>query len=385
MNKNINISNNSSDERLDRVLELMNRRERLTADEAAWLSKQPECRQDVDDVLLMEQATMEAYSPQAPDVDAAWQRFSDKFSVEHPRRISRWLWAAVGTAAVVCLVVGFFRYFSRPARPQLQGDVVLTADESVQRVSLTNADGDEIDMTDRTALGKMGANVSGKGTMTLSAKASDLPQVLTLRIPRGKMFKLTLSDGTEVWINNDTRLTYPSQFTGKTRHVWLQGEAYFKVHHDARHPFVVSAGNVQTTVLGTEFNVRAHDAADTHVTLISGRVAVSSKSGAQTRLTPGKDASLQANGNLAVKDVDVDSYLYWRDGYFYFDGASLESIMEELGRWYNMNVVFRNEQAKSLEMHFICGRKDGIDRAVKLLNMMGKARVERRGDTLYIY
>lgn len=385
MSKNIDISNISSDERLERILELMNRREHLTSDEAEWLSRQPECQRDVNDVLTMEQATLEAYAPQAPDVDDAWQRFTNKFPQVHHRHISHWLWAVVGAAAVVCLIVGFFRYFPRPAHPQLHGDVVLTADESVQRISLTNADGDEIDLSDKAALGKMGANVSGQGTMSLSAKAADLPQVLTLRIPRGKMFKLTLSDGTEVWINNDTRLTYPSQFRGKIRHVWLQGEAYFKVHHDARHPFVVSAGNIQTTVLGTEFNIRAHNAADTHVTLISGSVAVSSKSGAKARLTPGKDASLQTDGNLAVKDVDTESYLFWRDGYFYFDGASLESIMEELGRWYNMNVVFRNEQAKGLEMHFICERKSGIDQAVKLLNMMGKARVERKGDTLYIY
>ena len=368
---------------ISKAVDLMDDSALLTNEELDGLKDNPSVGRAVGDLLDVEQATLEAYSPRRPDVEQAWQRFVGRHPQQAVRRAPLWLWTVIGSAAIVLVVLGLFRYMQSD-KPRLKGDVVLTADNSVQRVSLVNAQGDEIDVTDKADLSKVGAKALRKDELVLTVTAQEMPQVLTLNIPRGQIFKLTLSDGTEVWLNNDTRLTYPSQFKGRERRVRLEGEAYFKVHHDASHPFVVEAGQLQARVLGTEFNICARRASDAHVTLIDGSVMVKSKAD-HARLVPGKDACLQSDGTLAVKEVDIDSYVYWRDGYFYFDGATLETIMEELGRWYNMNVVFGNEEAKGYEMHFLCERNGDIDQTIKLINIMGKVRAERHGNTLYIY
>ena len=368
---------------ISKAVDLMEDSALLTNEELDGLKDNPSVGRAVGDLLDVEQATLEAYSPRRPDVEQAWQRFVGRHPQQAVRRAPLWLWTVIGSAAIVLLVLGLFRYMQSD-KPRLKGDVVLTADNSVQRVSLVNAQGDEIDVTDKADLSKVGAKALRKDELVLTGTAQEMPQVLTLNIPRGQIFKLTLSDGTEVWLNNDTRLTYPSQFKGRERRVRLEGEAYFKVHHDVSHPFVVETGQLQARVLGTEFNICACRASDAHVTLIDGSVMVKSKAD-HARLVPGKDACLQSDGTLAVKEVDIDSYVYWRDGYFYFDGATLETIMEELGRWYNMNVVFGNEEAKGYEMHFLCERNGDIDQTIKLINIMGKVRAERHGNTLYIY
>ena len=102
------------------------------------------------------------------------------------------------------------------------------------------------------------------------------------------------------------------------------------------------------------------------------------------RLTPGQDAKLNDDGSLGVAEVDIESYLYWRDGYFYFDDISLENIMQDVGRWYNLNVVFQNADARNYHMHFLADKRGGIDHVVKLLNSMGKVTVTLKDNTLMV-
>lgn len=229
----------------------------------------------------------------------------------------------------------------------------------------------------------MGVNVKAK-EMTLTANAADTPDRLTLTIPRGQTYKITLSDGSEVWMNNDCRLVYPNYFTGKERRVKVEGEAYFKVAPDAKHPFIVVANGIEAKVLRTEFNVRSYGNADTHVTLIKGKVAVRTDASHEAVLTPGQDAQLNDDGTLGIADVDIDSYLYWRDGYFYFDNVALENIMQDIGRWYNLNVVFANNDVRNYHLHFLADKRGGIDHVVKLLNGMGKMNVTLKDNTLTI-
>lgn len=378
----------TEEEAINDVLDIMQDKDKLSDETLAELKQQRLLAAAMDGVCDLEQATLEAYSPVQPQEHEAWERMmlrhpelkGPDHTTHHQRTV--WLWFA-GIAASIAILWCFY-YFTQPQSPQLQGDVVLTADDGDQRVQLTDDSGEEINLGSKEDLSKLGAHARGKDELTLTATASTALQVLTIKIPRGQMFKLILSDGTEVWLNNDTRLKYPSRFIGRTRQVWLEGEAYFKVKHNAARPFIVHAGDLQTIVHGTEFDVSAHEASQPHVALINGAVTVKSKNGQSSFLTPGKDASLTENGRIVVKDVDVEAYAYWKDGYFYFDGATLETIMKELGRWYNMNVVFKDEKAKNLEMHFICERKEHVDKAIKLLNMMGKAEIEYRDNTIYI-
>jgi len=146
----------------------------------------------------------------------------------------------------------------------------------------------------------------------------------------------------------------------------------------------VQTNNLKTRVLGTQFNVSNYSTTNSHVTLIEGSVEVSNSKGRVTRIKPGEDAHLQQNGAFDVKEVDVDSYIYWKDGFFYFDNVSLVDIMQSLGRWYNVNIVFSNKAAMDYKMHYLCDRKGGIEHAITLLNRMKKVELKREGNTLYI-
>ena len=196
-------------------------------------------------------------------------------------------------------------------------------------------------------------------------------QIHRLSIPRGETFKVVLSDGTEVFLNSDSRLAYPTVFKGKERVVSLEGEAYFKVTKDAKHPFIVKSGNLQVRVLGTEFNVRSYSPIDVRVTLITGKVAVSDTCGIHSvEMMPGQSAQLSSDGTFAVNEVDIESFLYWKEGFFYFDDVALVDMMKEIGRWYNIDIEFRNSKIMDLRMHFFANRHQDIFHLIELLNRM---------------
>lgn len=151
----------------------------------------------------------------------------------------------------------------------------------------------------------------------------------------------------------------------------MEGEAYFKVTKDAKHPFIVKSGNLQVRVLGTEFNVRSYSPIDVRVTLITGKVAVSDTCGIHSvEMMPGQSAQLSSDGTFAVNEVDIESFLYWKEGFFYFDDVALVDMMKEIGRWYNIDIEFRNSKIMDLRMHFFANRHQDIFHLIELLNRM---------------
>lgn len=265
--------------------------------------------------------------------------------------------------------------------------LLLRAENTITHPMLTSEKGKVVELDgkqDTEQLAALGVTTQGTREMKLTANAEETPDRLTLTIPRGQTYKLTLSDGSEVWMNNDCRLVYPNRFVGKERRVKIEGEAYFKIAPDASHPFIVEANGMEAKVLGTEFNVRSYDRSDVHVTLIKGSVEVTTAEKHNALLTPGQDAKLNDDGSLGIAEVDIESYLYWRDGYFYYDDIALENIMKDIGRWYNLNIVIENNEYRQLHLHFLADKRGGIDHVIKLINSMGKVKVERKDNTLIV-
>lgn len=166
----------------------------------------------------------------------------------------------------------------------------------------------------------------------------------TLTVPRGGEYRLTLSDGTQVWLNSDSRLSYPVAFAGGRREVALTGEAYFKVATDREKPFIVKADGYDVVVTGTEFNVRSFGGGAAVTTLVEGAVDIYLDD-IRTHLRPGQQAVL-ADGCLSVADVNAADYISWKDGYFNFIQQPLGDILEELARWYDIEVVYDNRAAR---------------------------------------
>jgi ferric-dicitrate binding protein FerR (iron transport regulator) len=186
-----------------------------------------------------------------------------------------------------------------------------------------------------------------------------------------------LEDGTEVYMNTGSKIIFPNHFKSDSRIVEVEGEAYFKVTKDPNRPFIVKTTSFSTRVLGTEFNIRAYPQGESSVTLVTGKVLVTpgENEANQVTLSPGQNATC-SGGQLLVKDVDVENYIAWKDGYFFFEEASLEDIMAEISRWYNVRVEYDNENLKKLKFKFWANRESSFQDAVLLLNQVGKVDIK---------
>lgn len=168
----------------------------------------------------------------------------------------------------------------------------------------------------------------------------------TLLNPRGsQVVNLSLSDGTRVWLNAASSLKYPVSFLGESREVEITGEAYFEVAKDRSKRFIVRGGGVTTEVLGTHFNVNNYaDDGVVRVTLLKGKVKTSA-AGGSVLLSPGQQAQAGQSVKKAEK-VDLEEVMAWKNGAFSFKGTSIASLLQELSRWYDIEVIYEGEVPK---------------------------------------
>ena len=170
-------------------------------------------------------------------------------------------------------------------------------------------------------------------------------------IPRGGEFKLILADGTAVWLNSDSELSYPTAFAGQKREVFLRGEAYFDVKPDSLHPFIVHVDEVRIQVLGTQFNINTYAEGSIKTVLVEGSVDLRNRAGEHVVLTPNRMADYRTvEGRFELTDVDVQPHVAWREGNFIFQSESLESIMNKLSVWYDLNVFYANEGLRDIRL-----------------------------------
>lgn len=176
-------------------------------------------------------------------------------------------------------------------------------------------------------------------------------------------------------------------FTKDSRKVILTGEAYFKVAHDKESPFVVETDKMKIRVLGTEFNFRNYTSEKTQVSLIDGSISIlaSDNSESDIILKPGQGAYVEKDGHIHVlKEVDTYGITQWINGYFYFQNRPFIEILQDLGRWYNVGVVFENLQYIDDKMHFSALRSASLAQALDNLNRLQKVHVVLEGNNIVI-
>jgi ferric-dicitrate binding protein FerR (iron transport regulator) len=195
----------------------------------------------------------------------------------------------------------------------------------------------------------------------------------------GAQYKLLLPDGSRVWLNALSTLSYTSALVNGCRSVTLKGEAYFEIAKDARHPFIVSANNVVIRVKGTGFNVRAYaneQAVD--ILLTHGAVTINDAHA----LHPGEEALALADGKLRITKGDTVAALAWKEGVFNFKNAALEDIMQEIARWYNASIVYKEKT----ERHFTAEipRQLPVSTLLHLLEATGDVHFSISGKTITV-
>jgi len=274
------------------------------------------------------------------------------------RRISfiqRWGWVA---ASVIVLAAASFFWLNNRNKPASShtSPAVATIAPGRNGAILTLADGSQMVLD---SLGN-GVIASQKGAKLLmkdgrlaydpSGEITGAMTYNTMTTPRGRQFRLTLPDGTLVWLNAASAIRFPTAFSEKARSVSVTGEAYFEVTTNPARPFVVKVDDKEEIkVLGTSFNVNAYgEEENITTTLVDGSVRVETslrktRDPAAVTLKPGQQALLQSKGQTSiVRQADIDQVLAWKNGLFNFDNASLQQIMRQLERWYNIEVVYDN-------------------------------------------
>lgn len=227
----------------------------------------------------------------------------------------------------------------------------------------------------------------GEITYTGDPKAGDREEVLnTLTVPKGAEFRIRLADGTVVHLNADSRLQYPTFFSGKERRVRLQGEAWFEVAKNAEIPFYVMAEDVEIRVYGTSFNVNTHGMRTVQTVLTEGEVGVRAlRTGEEVRMRPGQLAEYGRSGReIQLREVNVRQYTAWKEGYFYFDDQPLEEMMNELGRWYDMEIIYRSDGGRMLHFSGYVQRYKDVRRILATLTEAVGLRFEVSGNRITV-
>lgn len=191
----------------------------------------------------------------------------------------------------------------------------------------------------------------------------------TVKTAKGNQYQLQLPDGSKVWLNAESSIRFPVSF-GKERRVEITGEAYFDVKHNSQLPFVVAVNGFEVHDLGTQFNVNAYtNETAVRTTLVEGKVRI--EHGGATILKPGEQAEVNEKGRVKVlKDVDVEAAVAWKNGRFMFDNNNIQSVMRQLERWYNIEVVYAGNVSTE---EFVGGvsRFENISEVLKMLEKTG--------------
>ena len=270
------------------------------------------------------------------------------------------LWPRIAAAASVLIILGLgslFVFRKKPAQPiverQPAGNDILPAGA---RATLTLLDGRTIplDSGGSQTLARQGnetiSSVDGQliyNTDHTPAKPDGNMVYNTLTTRPGEHYSLVLPDGTKVWLNAASSITYPVVFNENERKVNTTGELYFEIVHNSKQPFKVAVRDQLVEDLGTHLNIDAYDDEPTiNTTLLEGSVKVS-KGSASATLTPGEQATIRPDGNsFELKKIDADQAIAWKNGYFYFDRADIQTVMRQLARWYNVQVIYKGEIPK---------------------------------------
>lgn len=288
-------------------------------------------------------------------VNEHYRRFGKRVRAGQRSKVVRF-WLRVA-AALILLAAGVL-WFIMHQRPVLQPPAIALQNDAKpggDHATLTLANGQTISL-DSTGNGNI-ASIDGmqvikvdSGQLALKGSAGTQTQAYnTLATPRGGRFAIQLPDGTKVWLNAATTLKFPVAFSGNERRVQLDGEAYFEVAHDAQKPFYVTARGQQIKVLGTHFNVNSYaDENGIRTTLLQGSVQVSA-AGKEALLKPGQEAILQS-GNITTQKANMERATAWKDGLLDMDGQSLEEIMRQVSRWYNVDVEYVGGSAPNIKL-----------------------------------
>lgn len=323
----------------------------------------------------------------AVDIFRGWKELKEKQKRQKRRLLTM---RVVKYAAMVLLLLSGGLYWFVGWEEDKQTELPIARDVLPKNpeVMLILADGSSVDLKDGcvgevqerngTLIGLEGKSIHYSG----GEKEADTLLMNKLVVPCGAEYKLILADGTMVWLNADSELIYPVNFKSDSRELQLKGEAYFDVAKDSLRPFIIHTEQFGIRVTGTQFNIRTYPNEIPSTTLAEGSVQL--LHGQQTiTLIPSQQASI-INGRIEIKKVNLEEAIAWRYNAFSFTEESLEAIMNELSRRYNVSVFYQNPEIKNLHFTAWFRRNSTLQEIIDVLEKTQGIKIESKGKTLTV-
>lgn len=306
----------------------------------------------------------------------------------------KWRWAAAAAIVTGIITGGYLLFFDRPGKEVANTENASRINDipapTGTKTTLTLAGGKTIflDSVQNGVLTQQGnVQVSKLANNQLAYNTSTAKTMETvyntLSTAKGGQTMVVLADGTQVWLDAASSLTYPTAFTGGTRSVTLTGQAYFEVAHRSNQPFVVKVSGTEVKDIGTAFNINAYaDEPGARITLVEGAVAVAHQD-RQVVLKPGQQARLDGAQLSVAAGVDVDEVLAWKNGQFQFDNAGTAEIMRQVARWYDVDIRYEGDV---LQRHFSGGvsRAANVSALLQVLELTKSVRFRVEGKQIIV-
>ena len=321
------------------------------------------------------------------DAGGAWQVVQQKAARRRRKRLMRVYQVAASVVIILGVAIAFLlREESTPVVPVVKVEEI-TPGRSMAKLTVASGDVYHLDSLHRVDLITSLAENNGKEVVFIDRQLEEGEREIKynkVEIPRGGEYQIVLGDGTRVYLNAQTELRFPESFaSSEQRLVYLSGEAYFEVTKNPSKPFIVQCRDYAVKVLGTSFNVNSYEGDETSkTTLATGKVEID-MDGKQTILNPGQQAIIK-NGEVNVKEVDVEVYTTWMFDNFRFQSESIQEIMTKLSRWYAIDVFYMNESVRNYHFTGYLPRYAKIADVLELLSLTTNIKFDVEGKTVIV-
>lgn len=341
---------------------------------------------------IQDKASFFARNEQFESVDTkrAWMKFTEAVGIEGKKKRSL-IFLKYAAAVLFPLLIGTMVYWLIYERAGIDQAYTSKILPGAKNAFLVLSSGERIDLGKE----KVKAMKEADGTIIkrnndelnyIRQKGEASGEVLLdkLVVPRGGEYSIVLSDGTKVFLNSMSKLVYPVRFSDDERKVILEGEGYFEVQKDEKHPFIVQVNGMQVQVLGTSFNVKAYqDEQNIYTTLVEGCVSIltgDSTVSQEHTLAPDQQAVFdKGNATVSVQNVDADQYMQWTKGRYVFADQSLDEIMKTLSRWYDFSFHYNDESLKEMRFEGGLNKYESIEPVLDIITRTGKVKVSVKG------
>ncbi|WP_421918806.1 FecR family protein [Marinifilum sp.] len=354
----------------------------------AWINTSDMNRKTYEKIL--KDSLFLRWSLKSKQIDTKYELKKFENRINSRVRFISWVAIAAGVILVLSLSVPYLWNQYQSNKELVASTAPIQPGKKGAQLILSNGNSFDIEDQDQEIKEKDGSviQLDSKTGLEYSKSNTKSTKLIynTLKTARGNEMNVKLADGTFVWLNADSELRFPINFTGKKRQVYLKGEAYFDVAPDKEKAFIVTSYNQQVKVYGTEFCVSAYNQDEIKTILVEGSVGLKAgNNDVETKLNPGElGLANSKTGKVEVKQVNVRPYIAWKDGDFVFENQSLEEIMYRLERWYNVKIFYMNEECKDYRFSGDIERYTDVRRLLYLIQETSNAKFEINNNTIVV-